>query len=71
MLFIIGIIRTLSCGGWVYITSNDDHDIHDIMMITYMVSNIPWMVGGILSTPTSTVRRKRCAFGFIMLTTIH
>ncbi|KIK10301.1 hypothetical protein K443DRAFT_127052 [Laccaria amethystina LaAM-08-1] len=59
ILFIIGIIRTLSCGGWVYITSNDDHDIHDIMMITYMVCNIPWMVGGILSTPTSTVRRKR------------
>ena len=71
IVFIFGIIRTLSCGGWVYITSNDDHDVHDIMMITYMVCNIPWMVGGILSTPTSTVRRKRCAFGFIMLTTMY
>lgn len=59
IVLIFGIIRTLSCGGWVYITSNDDHDIHDIMMIIYMVCNIPWMVGGILSTPTSTVRRKR------------
>lgn len=35
-VFLSGILRTLSCGGWVYITSNDDHDVHDILMITYM-----------------------------------
>ncbi|KAG5341577.1 hypothetical protein C0989_009279 [Termitomyces sp. Mn162] len=36
-VFIFGVIRTLSCGGWVYITSSDDHDVHDAFMITYMV----------------------------------
>lgn len=59
-VFVFGIIRTLSCGGWVYITSSDDHDVHDVFMITYMVSNIPWMVGGIGCTlPGSSVKRKR------------
>ncbi|KAF9466466.1 Frag1/DRAM/Sfk1 family-domain-containing protein [Collybia nuda] len=61
LVFVFGLIRTLSCGGWVYITSNDDHDVHDIFMITYMVCNIPWMLGGISCTPTeqASVRRKR------------
>ncbi|TFY72042.1 hypothetical protein EVG20_g957 [Dentipellis fragilis] len=43
ILLVTGIVRTLSCGGWVYITSNDDHDVHDILMILYIVCNIPWM----------------------------
>ncbi|KAF5382105.1 hypothetical protein D9615_004235 [Tricholomella constricta] len=58
-VFVFGMIRTLSCGGWVYITSNDDHDVHDIFMITYMVCNIPWMVGGIACTPSGSSVRKR------------
>ncbi|WVR07560.1 hypothetical protein IAU60_004602 [Kwoniella sp. DSM 27419] len=29
----IGIARTFCCGGWVYITSRDHHDIHDLFMI--------------------------------------
>ncbi|KAG5646112.1 hypothetical protein DXG03_004351 [Asterophora parasitica] len=59
-VFVFGMIRTLSCGGWVYITSSDDHDIHDIFMIMYMVCNIPWMVGGIACTEIgSSVRRSR------------
>jgi len=62
LVFIAGIVRTLSCGGWVYITSSDNHDIHDFMMILYMVCNIPWMLGGIATTPPAlvSVRRKRC-----------
>lgn len=40
--FVIGIVRTVSCGGWVYITSTDDHDIHDVFMITYIVLTLPW-----------------------------
>ncbi|KAJ4487416.1 Frag1/DRAM/Sfk1 family-domain-containing protein [Lentinula lateritia] len=61
IVFVSGIIRTLSCGGWVYITSSDDHDAHDIFMITYIVLNLPWMVGGIYSTTKKcpSVRRKR------------
>ena len=62
IVFFSGIIRTLSCGGWVYITSEDDHDAHDILMITYIVCNIPWMLGGIICTPKGerwAVQRKR------------
>ena len=63
VVFLSGIVRTLSCGGWVYITSSDDHDIHDFMMILYMVCNIPWMLVGIATTPRSrpSVLRKRQA----------
>ncbi|KAJ3507077.1 hypothetical protein NLJ89_g6510 [Agrocybe chaxingu] len=60
-VFLSGIIRTLSCGGWVYITSSDDHDIHDFMMILYIVCNVPWMLLGVAATPAArvSVRRKR------------
>ncbi|KIL67488.1 hypothetical protein M378DRAFT_185572 [Amanita muscaria Koide BX008] len=60
-VFLSGIIRTLTCGGWVYITSSDDHDAHDIFMISYMVCNIPWMIGGTVCTPVNrvSVRRQR------------
>ncbi|KAF8638712.1 hypothetical protein AX17_002007 [Amanita inopinata Kibby_2008] len=60
-VFISGIVRTLTCGGWVYITSSDDHDAHDIFMISYILCNLPWMLGGIACTPSSnrTVRSRR------------
>ncbi|KAF9039713.1 hypothetical protein BDZ89DRAFT_1060854 [Hymenopellis radicata] len=59
LLLITGLVRTLSCGGFVYITSSDDHDVHDICMITYMLSNIPWMLGGIWCTQNNVVRKRR------------
>ncbi|KAF5392189.1 hypothetical protein D9757_001378 [Collybiopsis confluens] len=61
LVFVSGLIRTLTCGGWVYITSSDDHDIHDIFMISYIVFNLPWMIGGVYSTTKKcpSVRRKR------------
>lgn len=61
VVFLSGLIRTVSCGGWVYITSSDDHDVHDFFMITYIVFNIPWMIGSIACTPedSQVVRRKR------------
>lgn len=59
-VLITGIVRTLACGGWVYITSNDDHDVHDVLMVLYIVCNVPWMLGGIMNTPTNHVHvRKR------------
>lgn len=69
LIFLFGILRTLSCGGWVYITSSDDHDIHDVMMILYMVCNIPWMLGGIATTPTARVGvlRKRYRLSILLL----
>ncbi|KAL2016410.1 hypothetical protein VTK56DRAFT_3795 [Thermocarpiscus australiensis] len=48
---ISGIIRTLTCGGWTYITSTDDHDWHDILMISYIVFTIPWTTGCIALSP--------------------
>ena len=55
-----GIVRTVTCGGWVYITSTDDHDWHDIFMISYIVLTIPWNMAVIkLSPPRSTIKRYR------------
>ncbi|KAK4157789.1 Frag1/DRAM/Sfk1 family-domain-containing protein [Chaetomidium leptoderma] len=48
---IFGVVRTLTCGGWTYITSTDDHDWHDILMISYLVFTIPWTVGCIALSP--------------------
>lgn len=55
-----GVLRTLFCGGWVYITSTDDHDVHDVLMILYIVLNVPWMFGNIRLSQGNT-RRQRCA----------
>ncbi|KAI9493497.1 Frag1/DRAM/Sfk1 family-domain-containing protein [Zychaea mexicana] len=49
-LLIVGILRTVSCGGWVYITSTDDHLTHDITMITYLVCTLPWQLGVIYTS---------------------
>ncbi|KAJ2616468.1 Protein cwh43 [Coemansia sp. RSA 1365] len=43
-LFWVGFLRTWTCGGWVYVTSGDDHDVHDIMMISYMLLTLPYML---------------------------
>ncbi|KAJ1829125.1 Protein cwh43 [Coemansia sp. RSA 2599] len=43
-LFWIGFLRTWTCGGWVYVTSSDDHDVHDVMMIAYMLLTLPYML---------------------------
>lgn len=39
---LVGVLRTVTCGGWVYITSTDDHDIHDVFMISYIILTLPW-----------------------------
>lgn len=69
-VFIVGIIRTFSCGGWVYITSNDDHDIHDVLMATYIICNVPWMLGSILCTPPGHLRSRRRRWGAIPLANV-
>lgn len=50
VLLVTGLLRTLSCGGWTYVTSTDDHDWHDIFMITYLVLTIPWTITSISLT---------------------
>ena len=43
VLLIVGVLRTFACGGWVYVTSTDDHDFHDIAMAAYLILTPPWM----------------------------
>ncbi|KAL7666569.1 Protein CWH43 [[Candida] zeylanoides] len=52
-----GVARTFTCGGWVYITSTDDHDWHDIFMISYIVLTIPWTVAVSASSPRARAGR--------------
>ena len=46
-----GLFRTLTCGGWTYVTSTDDHGWHDIFMISYLVATLPWTLGCIALSP--------------------
>ncbi|EGC42277.1 calcofluor white hypersensitive protein [Histoplasma capsulatum var. duboisii H88] len=48
-----GLFRTLTCGGWTYITSTDDHDWHDIFMISYLVATLPWTLGCLALSPNN------------------
>jgi hypothetical protein len=43
ILFIVGTLRTIAAGLFIYITSSDDHDMHDIAMGLYLVLTPPWM----------------------------
>ncbi|KAI0048975.1 hypothetical protein FA95DRAFT_1604785 [Auriscalpium vulgare] len=74
ILLVTGIVRTLSCGGWVYITSSDDHDVHDVLMILYIACNIPWMWGGALLAQ-GKIRRRRIlvasAFWLSLIPMVH
>ncbi|KAL4779010.1 Frag1/DRAM/Sfk1 family-domain-containing protein [Aspergillus varians] len=49
----VGIFRTLTCGGWTYVTSTDDHDWHDIFMISYLVATVPWTLGCLALSPNN------------------
>lgn len=43
-------------------TSTDDHDWHDIFMISYLVATLPWTIGCIaLSPPNATALKYRKA----------
>jgi hypothetical protein len=47
----VGVFRTLTCGGWTYVTSTDDHDWHDVFMISYLVATLPWTLGCLALSP--------------------
>jgi hypothetical protein len=49
----MGVFRTLTCGGWTYVTSTDDHDWHDIFMISYLVATLPWTLGCLALSPNN------------------
>ncbi|KAF2470272.1 calcofluor white hypersensitive protein-like protein [Lindgomyces ingoldianus] len=54
----VGIFRTLTCGGWTYVTSTDDHDWHDIFMISYLVATLPWTLGCLALSPRNPTALK-------------
>lgn len=58
ILLATGIARTFSCGGWVYITSTDDHDWHDILMIGYIVLTIPWTIAVTVLSAKGSMEKK-------------
>ncbi|OMH79029.1 Protein CWH43 [Zancudomyces culisetae] len=58
ILFIIGFVRTVTCGGWAYITSSDDHDAHDVFMILYMLLTLPYMLMSISTGSSLTLLSK-------------
>jgi hypothetical protein len=49
----VGVFRTVTCGGWTYITSTDDHDWHDIFMIGYLIATLPWTMGCLALSPNN------------------
>ncbi|KTA96772.1 Protein CWH43 [Nakaseomyces glabratus] len=65
--FIIGTARTVTCGGWVYITSTDDHDIHDIFMIAYIILTLPWYI---LVTKHSNYKQAKTIVGTTFFSTL-
>lgn len=58
VLLVCGLLRTFTCGGWTYVTSTDDHDWHDIFMISYIVLTLPWTALRTIRTPKNTKARK-------------
>lgn len=67
-----GIFRTITCGGWTYVTSTDDHGWHDIFMISYLVATVPWTLGCLALSPQNpkAVKYRRifagCFFGTLV-----
>jgi len=67
----MGLLRTLTCGGWTYVTSTDDHDWHDIFMISYIVFTLPWTLGCIaLSPPNPKAIKYRKYLGSLFFGTL-
>lgn len=66
-----GVVRTFTCGGWVYITSTDDMDWHNIFMISYIFLTIPWTICiSKLSPPESLARRSRILTAWLFFLTL-
>ncbi|KAI9475526.1 MAG: Frag1/DRAM/Sfk1 [Benjaminiella poitrasii] len=68
-LLAIGLARTVACGGWVYITSTDDHLTHDVAMVVYLLLTLPWQLGVIYTTtgkayPLALQQRRQCTIAF-------
>lgn len=58
IVFWTGVFRTFTCGGWTYVTSTDDHNWHDIFMISYLVATLPWTLGCLALSPPNPIAIK-------------
>ena len=67
-----GLFRTITCGGWTYITSTDDHGWHDIFMVSYLIATVPWTLGCLTLTSSNAKALKYrkffagCIFGTLV-----
>ncbi|KAK3845350.1 MAG: Frag1/DRAM/Sfk1 family-domain-containing protein [Linnemannia gamsii] len=52
------LIRTVASGGWIYVTSSDDHLFHCIAMVIYLLCTMPHVVGTIMSAPQNPRAQK-------------
>ncbi|MCJ1475136.1 hypothetical protein MMC13_003796 [Lambiella insularis] len=68
----VGLFRTITCGGWTYVTSTDDHGWHDIFMISYLMATLPWTLGCLTLSPNNAKALKYrkffagCFFGTLV-----
>jgi hypothetical protein len=51
-------VKLTRSGGWMYITSRDNHDLHDFFMIVYLVLTLPWMVLSTINSGKRAVKRR-------------
>ncbi|KAG0246448.1 hypothetical protein BGX31_002102 [Mortierella sp. GBA43] len=58
LLLINDLIRTLACGGWVFVTSSDDLVIHNFAMIVYLLCTVPHVIGTIQSASQNLRTQK-------------
>lgn len=74
LVALCGFLRTVSCGGWVYITSSDNHFWHDVMMISYLILTIPWQLGNVILSPDTALptgnKYRRRFSGLFFISTI-
>lgn len=65
----LGLARTVMCGGWMFVTSRDQHDLHDLAMIVYMLLDVPWFYLSWAHSTNARAKRWRaiCASGFFAM----
>eukprot|EP00898_Chlorokybus_atmophyticus_P001713 jgi/Chlat1/2542/Chrsp175S02395 len=60
---LLTVLRTLAAGGWIFFTSCDDHFVHDVTMVSYLVLSllsyifVPWLMYAARSPLTPQDRR--------------
>jgi hypothetical protein len=70
LLLVNDLIRTLACGGWVFVTSSDDLVIHNFAMIVYLLCTVLHVIGTIQSASQNLRTQKyrhRFAYSFLVV----